>query len=150
AAANRGSLSTSEEVKCVSLGMGQQVFVFVDENLATVGGSFTVEATTCQSESEPNDTPATASLFVNGIEGSINPAGDADFYSIGAPAAGSRIFALVDGVAASADGDFDLRVTSTTDTLEYDHFNNDAAFGSLAPNVAGTLATGTQTFLRVN
>jgi hypothetical protein len=150
AAANRGSLSTSEEVKCVSLGMGQQVFVFVDENLATVGGSFTIEATTCQSESEPNDTPATASLFVNGIEGSINPAGDADFYSIGAPAAGSRIFALVDGVAASADGDFDLRVTSTTDTLEYDHFNNDAAFGSLAPNVAGTLATGTQTFLRVN
>jgi hypothetical protein len=150
AASNRVSFSTSEEIKCLPLGIGQQVFVFVDENLVTGGSSFTLEATMCTQESEPNGTPATANMVAFGIEGAISPAGDADFFSIGTPAAGSRVFALVDGVAANADGDFDLRVTTTTDTLEYDDKNNDTPFRSLAPNVAGTITTGSQTFLRVN
>ena len=150
AAANRNSIGTSEEVKCVSLANGQQVFVFVDENIATDGNSFTIEVTACIQESEPNDTPATANVISFGIEGSINPAGDADFYSIGTPASGSRVFALVDGIAANASGDFDLRVTTATDTLEYDDLNNDAPFRTLAPNIAGTPTTGSQTFLRVN
>ena len=150
AAANRVSVNSSEEVKCLSLAAGQQVFVFVDENSVTDGSSFTIEATLCVQETEPNDTPAQANVIAFGIEGSINPAGDADFYSLGTPAAGSRVFAMVDGVAANAFGDFDLRVTTTTDTLEYDDINNDVPFGENAPNVAGTLTTGSPTFLRVN
>jgi len=149
AAANRVSVGSSEEVKCLSLATGQQVFIFVDENSITGGSSFTLEATLCAQETEPNDTPAQANVIAFGIEGSINPPGDADFYSLGTPAAGSRVFAMVDGVAANL-GDFDLRVTTTTDTLEYDDINNDVPFGVLAPNVAGTPTTGTQTFLRVN
>jgi hypothetical protein len=153
AAANRdspGSVNSSEEVKCLSLTTGQQVFVFVDENSVTDGSSFTIEVNSCTQETEPNDTPAQADPIVLGIEGSINPAGDADFYTLGTPAAGSRVFAMVDGIAANAKGDFDLRVTTATDTLEYDDSNNDAPFRVLAPNVAGTPTTGTQTFLRVN
>jgi hypothetical protein len=153
AAANRdsvGSVNSSEEVKCLSLTAGQQVFVFVDENSVTDGSSFTIEVNSCTQETEPNDTPAQANPIVLGIEGSINPAGDADFYTLGTLAAGSRVFAMVDGIAANAKGDFDLRVTTTTDTLEYDDSNNDAPFRVLAPNVAGTPTTGTQTFLRVN
>ena len=150
AAANRDSGSSAEEIKCLSLANAQQVFVFVDENSVTGGSSFTIEVNSCTQETEPNDTPAQANVIAFGIEGSINLAGDADFYSLGTPAAGSRVFAMVDGIAANAGGDFDLRVTTTTDTLEYDDLNNDAPFRVLAPNVAGTPTTGSQTFLRVN
>jgi len=149
AAANRQTGGTSESVNCVSLTTGQQVFVFVDENVVSGGGSFRISVTQCIQETEPNDTPATATAVSFGIEGSINPASNADFYSLGTFPAGSRVFAIADGVAAN-NTDFDMRVTTTVDTLEYDDGNNDALFGSLAPNVAGTPTTGTSTFLRLN
>jgi hypothetical protein len=149
-AANRNSFGNSEEVSCVTISSGQQVFVFVDDDLSAGGGSsFTIEVNICTRESEPNDTPATADPLLCGIEGAINPAGEADFYSLGTPAAGSRVFALADGVAGNG-SDFDLRVTTTTDTLEYDDFGNDEAFGTLSPNVAGTPLTGASSFIRVS
>ncbi|HTG13668.1 MAG TPA: hypothetical protein VK747_00215, partial [Blastocatellia bacterium] len=153
AAANRfvGSAGffTAEEVFCVTLSSSQQVFIYVDEDTVSPGSSFTIEVTRCVRETEPNDTPATANIPACGIEGTISPATEADFFSLGTPAAGSRVFALVDGVAANFT-DFDLRVTTSTDTLEYDDFNSDAAFGDLAPTVGGTPLTGAASFLRVN
>jgi len=149
AAANRGVDSTAEEIVCQSLGLNQQIYVFVDENSFTDGSPFTIEVTRCTSESGPNDTPATATALRFGIEGSINPVSDADFYSLGAPVSGSRLFALVDGVSGNST-DFDLRVTTTTDTLEYDDANAAAAFGFASPSIAGTSLTGTAAFLRIN
>lgn len=149
-AANRTSTGTAEEVTCLSLSAGQMVFVFVDESANTVGSAFTVEVNRCHREAEPNDTPATANTLVYGIEGAIAPAAEADFFSLGLPAAGSRVFALVDGVASNNNGDFDLRVTTATDTLEYDDANNDAAFASLGPNTAGTILAGAPAFLRIS
>lgn len=149
AAANRNTANPGEEVMCRSLAASEQVFLFVDENALGAGSAFTVEVTACTQETEPNGTPATANAGVNGIEGSITPAADADFFSVGTPAAGSRLFALVDGVAANST-DFDLRVTTATDTLEYDDLNNDIPFGSLGPNIEGTPLTGVESFLRVN
>jgi hypothetical protein len=153
-ASNRDAASSSEEVKCLSLSASQQVFIFVDENAVTGGSTFTIEVTRCAQESEPNDTPATAyavTLPVMGIEGSIGTGSDVDFYALGTVAAGSRVFAMVDGVAANA-SDFDLRVTTTTDTLEYDDNDNDPAFGSSSPNVDGTPTpnSAAPVFLRVN
>ena len=153
-AANRDPSSTSEEVQCLGLSAGQQVFVFVDENTLTAGSTFTIEVTRCDKETEPNNTPATANgvtLPVMGIEGSIGTAGDVDFYALGTVAAGSRVFAMVDGVAANAE-DFDLRVTTATDTLQYDDFDNDAQFGSASPNIDGTPTPNSAVplFLRVN
>lgn len=153
-AANRSPANTSEEVSCLPLTAGQQVFVFVDENTLTAGSVFTIEVTTCDQESEPNNTPATAdavTLPVKGVEGSISTAGDVDFFALGTVAAGSRVFAMVDGVAANAE-DFDLRLTTTTDTLEYDDNDNDALFGSASPNIDGTPTPGSAVplFLRVN
>jgi len=104
--------------------------------------------TPCQVETEPNNTPASAGPLACGVEGSIQPIGDADFFSLGTPAAGSRVFALVDGAAAN-NTDLDLRVTTTADTLEYDDANNDAPFGAVSANVAGTPLTGTAAFLDV-
>lgn len=148
-AANRLVVGTAEEVPCLSLSAGQNIFVFVDENVATGGGSFRLEATRCAQETEPNDTPGTADALIFGGEGSITPAADVDFYSLGTPPAGSRIFALVDAVASNI-SDYDLRVTTATDTVEYDDLNAAPAFGSFSGTVAGTPLTGAPSFLRVN
>ena len=147
-AANRTS-NSPEEVACVLLDAGQSVYVYVDEDDPTSGSDFSLEATRCAIEAEPNEGPSSATEMGCGLEGSIAPAGDVDFFSLGIPEAGSRLFALADGVAANST-DFDLRVTTGTDTLEYDDFNNDVPFGAVAPNVAGTPLTGTPVYLRVS
>ncbi len=157
AATNRAAGSTSEELMCLSLTSGQQIFIFVDDNVAAItfpGTPFTIEAGTCLRETEANNTPATANNFGTqafGIEGSITPAGDVDFFTIGAVAAGSRIFALADGVASNST-DFDMRVTTTVDTLEFDDINADVLFGTLGPAIGGTPvpAGAGSIFLRVN
>jgi len=147
-AANRTATSP-EEVSCVPLAAGQSVYVHVDEDAVTTGSSFTIEATGCTAELEPDGSPALAAEAACGAQGSISPAGDSDFFRLGIPGPGSRVFALVDGAAANST-DFDLRVTTAADTLEYDDFNNDVAFGSVSPNVAGTRLTGAPSYLRVN
>jgi hypothetical protein len=111
--------------------------------------AFTVEATRCAPEAEPNGSPATAGLVACFSEGGIVPAADADFFSLGDASPQARVFAIVDGAAAGS-ADFDLRVTGAADTLEYDDFNNDTAFGSSAPNVAGTPLPGGPAWLRVS
>jgi hypothetical protein len=153
-AANRNIGGRAEEVMCLPLAANQQVFIFVDENAISDGSDFNIEVNICAREVEPNNTPATAIQPVFGIEGTISPAGDADFFSLGTLPNNSRVFALVDGVAAAVDrssqGDFDLRVTTTTDTLEYDDANNDPKFGIFSANIAGTPTTGVPTFLRIS
>jgi hypothetical protein len=154
AAANRDPSSTAEEVYCLPLSAGQQVFVFVDENALTEGSAFMIEVNLCSGDVEPNDSPGFATRTdapVLGFEGSISPGGDVDFYLIGTFAAGSRVFAMVDGVAANAE-DFDLRVTTNTDTLQYDDNSNDALFGAASPNIEGALTPNPAIplYLRVN
>jgi uncharacterized repeat protein (TIGR01451 family) len=150
-AANRHTSNPAEEVKCLALLSGQTVYAYIDEHALTAGGAFSVEVNACREEIEPNDTPATAGGFICGMEGSISSAAqtDIDFHGLGSPPAGSRVFALVDGAAANST-DFDLRVTTGADTLEYDDLNNDIPFGGSAPNVAGTPLTGVASYLRVS
>ena len=147
-AANRTPGGTSEESMCATLAAGVPVFVFVDESTLTVGTSFTIEVTTCLREAEPNGTAATSNPLTCGLEGSLTPAADADFYGLGATSTGQRVFASIDGVAGNS-SDFDLRVTTATDTLEYDDADNDAPLGPFSPNVSGTPLTAATAFLRV-
>jgi hypothetical protein len=141
---------TSEEVMCLPLTSGQQVFIFVDEDTFVPGSTFLLEVNECLLESEPNDTPATADPLYFGVEGAINPFTDIDFFSLGASGmnANARVFALVDGRAAP-NKDFDLRVTTTTDTLEFDNQDTDLPFGDLSPTIAGAPLTGANSFLRI-
>ncbi len=148
-ASNRSVSGSAEEVMCLPLASGQTVFVFVDEHALTAGSTFRIEVNRCSPESEPNDTPEGAGPLACGVEGTISPADEADFHTLGNPVAGSRVFALADGVAANSN-DFDLRVTTSTDTLEYDDASNDTPFGSLAPNVAGTPVTGVPPYVRMS
>src|SRR4030095_16568686 len=120
---------------------GQQVYIYVDDTSLNVGSSFILEVTTCAQESEPNNTPMLASRPACGIEGSITPLGDSDFYALGTFPAGSRAFVMVDGESAEL-SNFDLRITSLTDTLEYDESDNDMQFGQTSPNVAGVPLVG--------
>jgi hypothetical protein len=81
--------------------------------------------------------------------GAISPAFDLDYFSLGAVAVNSRIFAAIDGGAAGKD-DFDLRVTTDTDTLEYDDRNMRTPFGDNSPVLAGVIGTGVATYLQVS
>lgn len=155
AAARTGSFSGDEV--CVPINAGETVYFFVDSvPLAPtfVATDYTVLVERCDTlEAEPNDTPATANPIDCGIGGAIGPlATDRDFYSIGSPAANSHLFALVDASTSGPETDFDLRVNTTTHTLEYDHRDNATGpNGGIAPNIAGTrIAGGTNTFLQVD
>jgi hypothetical protein len=86
---------------------------------------------------------------VPGLEGGVVPATDVDFFSLSVPTGGGRLFAMIDGSAGSS-ADFDLRVTTAIDTLEYDDMDNASRFGFLAPNVSGTPVPVGTVFLRVS
>ncbi len=148
AASNRSTSSSSEEVLCVPLAADQLVYVIVDEHGVSAGSDFQIEVNRCVREVEPNNGPAQAQSFTQGITGAIIPSGEADVYALGTHAAGSRVFAMVDGSAGNRT-DFDLRVTTASDVLEYDDADNDTPFGSNSANVSGTPLTGVPAFLRV-
>jgi hypothetical protein len=146
--ANR-QVGFNEEIFCQALTGGTTYFVFVDETVATPGGTFTIEVNSCSLETESNNTTATANPAVCNLVGALSPNNDIDFYSLGMFAAGSRLFAMVDGVTTN-NTDVDLRPATATDTLEYDDADNDAKFGILSPNVAGTkLPADAPVYLRV-
>ncbi|MDW8412838.1 MAG: putative Ig domain-containing protein [Acidobacteriota bacterium] len=157
-AANRRTTNDrAEEIYCVPLLAGQTVYLFIDDTFTspTTGQPFTVEVTRCVSETEPNDSPALANSFVCGISGRIqNTTTDVDFFSLGVHPVNSRLFAIVDGGASNPDTgnpNYDLRVTTTVSTLEFDDNNNIIEFGEESPSIAGTpLPAGTPVYLRVS
>jgi uncharacterized repeat protein (TIGR01451 family) len=163
AAANRmndqttGNGNRSEEIACVPLTGGTPYYLFFDDRFtANPGGPLDVEVTSCVSETEPNDTLATATPFAPNsgcfMEGSgtpSGPAGDIDFYDLGAPPAGSKIFVGVDS-AASNQSDFEMRLTTATDTLGYDDNDGTSWTGSNAPMISGVFAPGGEVYARVN
>ena len=150
AAANRTFFGSSEEIYCVHLGAGEHVYLIVDDDLASSPGStFLIQASVCLRESEPNDTMATAGAIICGIEGAMDKAADLDFYSLGIPAAGARLFAMIDGGAAPT-SDFTLSVVTPTGTVEVDSGNNDEPFGSRSSNVAGTPLTDAASYIRID
>lgn len=149
-AANRSQVNSSEEVLCLPLSAGQRVSVFVDDNTAANAGSdFILEVVRCVREREPNDSPVDAAPLACGVEGSTFPLGDRDFFALGNYPAGWRAFALVDG-EAGGNADLDLRLTTYSDTVEFDDHDNDAPFGGASPNLSGTPLTGATSFLFVN
>ena len=135
---------------CLPLAAGQVVFPIVDE-LAATGATFTIEVNPCRRETEPNDTPATAGSLACGLETTINPGADVDFFTLGTPAVGSRVFAMSDGTSANS-ADVDFRITTAADTFEYDDEDGDASFGSsgFEPVIAGTRVPASPMFLRSN
>jgi hypothetical protein len=150
AAANRNGAGISEEITCLPLAAFQKIYIFVDDRISTNRGtSFSLEVTRCYPEWEPNNPRTNANAFVFDLSGDIDPVGDVDYFELGEYPAGYRVFALLDAVAANQPG-FQLRVTTTTNTLEYDNRDNDAPFGALAPHIAGTPLVGGPAYLRVN
>jgi hypothetical protein len=150
ALANRNPASRAEELYCLSLSAGQRILIFVDENDPTEGGStFSIEATKCARESEPNNSQAAANVLPCGVEGSIAPSGDVDYYGLGTFPAGYRAFAIVDAAAGNTP-EMTLRAETTDEVLEMDSGDNDEAFGQFSSNLAGTILSNTPTYLRVS
>ena len=148
AASNRNS-TAEEAVTCVPLTANQNVFVWVDETTATSGTGSMLEVTRCTLEAEPNDAVATANDLSCVVTGGIGTTTDVDFFTLGAPPAGSRVFALAEAAAANVT-DFDLRITTATRTIEYDDLNAAPAFGGSSGLIAGAVLTGEPSYVRVN
>jgi uncharacterized repeat protein (TIGR01451 family) len=158
--------ASREEITCTPLTTGQTIYAIVDECATTAGGPISIEAEACFPEAEPNDTPATASTgpasFQSPVTGRISGAADVDFFNLGTPAAGARIFAYLDADSSYSSlapnpnvmgftGDFDLRVTTSTDTLEFDARDADAENGGESGAISGRAAPGgVPVYLRVN
>jgi uncharacterized repeat protein (TIGR01451 family) len=75
--------------------------------------------------------------------------GDADFFNLGPVAAGSKIFTAIDA-NTSNDGDWRLRVTNSTDTLNFDDGDGNLTTGNHAPVIAGAVASGGDTYVKVS
>lgn len=131
---------------------GQKIFVFVDSiSAASAASPLWIDAFQCsQFETETNNTLATANAISAGsaMLGEMSPAADIDFFSLGVVPEGGRVFAMIDG-GSSGQGDFDLRLTTDTDTLEYDDGNARIPFGDFNPILAGVPGTGVPTYLQV-
>lgn len=154
-AANRTTSTGAEALYGLSLTAGTMYYLIVDDTgSGNTGGPFTIEVNRSQSEVEPNNSPATATSYLlgeSGMEFTMSPAGEADFFALGTPEAGSRIFAMIDGIPAGT-GDTQLRLTNSTGTLEFDEDNGDVAFGAsgFSSVLAGAVADGNPLFLRAN
>ncbi|MBX7222261.1 MAG: pre-peptidase C-terminal domain-containing protein [Blastocatellia bacterium] len=155
AGANRSTVS--ERISNFPMTAGQTVYLVCDGVSSGTAGdyAFYVQVTQNTSENETtvqaiNETPGTASTLSCGIEGFIGTTSDVDFYALPAHAANSRLFAMVSGAASSTSGEFDLRVTTTADTLESDSSDNDNPFGGSSPNVAGTILPAGSAFLSIS
>lgn len=168
------TIGGSEEAMCVHLTNGQTVFPIVDEVAAGVDGHFFIEAYRCVLEREFNGSPAsaddvdsdgdgtgdgpnsaTAACPVEGQILTFPGFPDVDFYTLGSHA-GSRLFAIADCDAANprpdtaASTNIDMRVTTSTSTLEFDDQDSATDFGTLCPNVAGTPLTAANAYIRLN
>lgn len=163
----------AEEVSCLHLTAGQTVFPIVDNTTNSAGAisTFQIRVERCRQELEFNGTPAGAedpsgdgsdppNSVSRGcpVEGGAfqGIGGDIDFFTLDSPAAGTRVFAQVDGnsappSSASTSGvNFDLRVTTLTDTLEFDDANNNSSFAGFSPNIAGRVLPGGPAYLRIS
>jgi hypothetical protein len=149
AAANRNDSGISEEITCLALDSSQRIYIFVDDRVSTNRGTtFQLEVTRCWGEREINSPRTNANVFYSDLSGDIDPINDVDFFALGTFPDGYRVFALLDSSAANLSG-LQMRVVTTTNTLEFDDRDNDSPFGALSPNLAGTPLVGGPAYLRL-
>jgi uncharacterized repeat protein (TIGR01451 family) len=145
-----GNGNRSEEIDCVTLTGGTPYYLFFDDRFtANSGGPLVMEVTECVNETEPNDDIASANSGPNCFTTGTGLAGDVDFFSLGTPPAGSKVFAGIDAAAAN-NSDFEMRITNATDTLQYDDNDGTSWIGSNSAVIGGTPADGNPIYVRVN
>lgn len=152
AAANRVAGGTAEELVCIPLEQGQQIYIFVDEDTLTAGSTFRIEVNRCRLEQEGNNSPSVASPLPCGVEGSLWIRGDEDYFALGTFPVGSRAFAMVDSSATTPTSlamQIRTNTTASANILQYAYQNNDEAFGAFGANLAGTILPPVPTFIKV-
>jgi uncharacterized repeat protein (TIGR01451 family) len=96
-----------------------------------------------------NTNCGTGGICAVGVCGRTTNEGDVDFWTLGSPVSGSKVYAAVAGAGAN-DYDWRMRITSTTETLGFDDDDDTQLNGSLAPNVSGAKTTGGETFVKLS
>jgi len=84
-----------------------------------------------------------------GICGRTTNEGDTDFWSVGTPANGSKVYAAIEGQGANH-SDIRMRITSTTETLGFDDDDGHSVNGLFGPTISGAKTTGTETFVKIS
>ncbi|MDP2271890.1 MAG: IPT/TIG domain-containing protein [Archangium sp.] len=150
AAVNRGQTGApgTEELSCVPLSAGTDYTLWVDSVASSTGAAYTAVATACFKEEEQNNEPARANPLQCPMTGNFAPAGDVDFFEVGNHP-GARLFAMIE-MNATTSADSNMRVTTATDTLQYDDDDGTTDMGSLGSVVAGVTLPSGPTYVRVN
>lgn len=149
AAANRTtSASNVEELSCIPMTANQSYTLWIDQSTTTSSSLYPVEVAACFPENEVNDQPMRANGLRCPITASIDPVGDVDFFALGTRP-GAKVYALIEGNATSVT-DYDLRVTTETDTLEYDDANATSEMGTNSAVIAGTPLPNEPAWLRAD
>lgn len=149
AAANRTtSASNVEELSCIPMTANQSYTLWIDQSTTTSSSLYPVEVAACFPENEPNDQTNRATGMRCPLTASIDPVGDVDFFELGTRP-GAKVYALIEGNATTVNN-YDLRVTTATDTLEYDDLNATFEMGSSSAVIAGTPLPAEPAYLRAN
>lgn len=140
----------AEEVVCLPLQGGRTYYAYVDENVfGSYPMQFHLTVSRCVRKVEPNDTPDTAGSSASGVEGAIGTPNDVDYFSLGAPPAGTRVFTIADQAAGNTRG-IQMRITNATSTLEFDDDDNAVFWGDVSPNIAGRALDGTPSYIQIS
>jgi len=140
----------AEEIVCLPLLGGQTYFAYVDETFAYLNPiQFRFTVSRCVREVEPNDTPSTAENAQSGVEGATGTANDFDYFSLGSPPAGARVFAMADQAAGNTWA-IRMRITDATNTLEFDNDDNGVPWGVSSPNIAGRALEGSPSYIQIS
>ena len=100
------------------------------------------------SETEPNDTAATANALAGSqavVYGNVSPANDVDYFSFSATA-GDRVYAAMQTQWSNVSGDSRLQIIASDGTTVLEFDDDDGAFSSLASSIAGTVIPATGTY----
>lgn len=100
------------------------------------------------SETEPNDTAATANALAGSqavVLGTVSPANDVDYFSFTANQ-GDRVYAAMQTQWSNASGDSRLQIIASDGTTVLEFDDDDGAFSALASSIAGTVIPATGTY----
>jgi len=75
--------------------------------------------------------------------------GDEDFFSLGTPPSGSKVFAALDARGAT-DQDFRMRITSASKTFQFDDDDGIGRNGANAPVIGGAVTDGSPAYVKIS
>jgi uncharacterized repeat protein (TIGR01451 family) len=127
--------------------------VCVGSSIPSVNGRYCSALSGCPGAGVCTETPLVPTPGATCVAGQVCSRqfneGDTDYYFVGAPPAGSKVFVGSDAKTAN-DYDFRMRVTTASNTLQMDDDDVTSRGGANAPCIAGAVTDGSDTYVEVS